>query len=172
MGKVRLIAKPVSLFLAILMMVIFTPYQVVLAKMVTAETILDAGRVSDARAYVDSILAREDVKAAMIAQGIDADEAMLRTRALSDAEIISLADHMESLPPGATNASASSRWAPFAAHWASVTNPCSARPPVRCAAGSGGFETFLIVGLIVFLVLLFTDISGATDIFPFVKKNK
>ena len=137
MGKVRSTAKPVSWFLAIIMMVIFTPYQVVLAKMVTAETILDAGRVSDARAYVDSILAREDVKAAMIAQGIDADEAMLRTRALSDAEIISLADHMESLP-----------------------------------AGSGGFETFLIVGLIVFLVLLFTDISGATDIFPFVKKNK
>lgn len=137
MGKVRSTAKPVSLFLAILMMVIFTPYQVVLAKMVTAETLLDAGRVSDARAYVDSVLAREDVKTALIAQGIDADEAVLRTTALSDAEIINLADRMESLP-----------------------------------AGSGAFETVLIVGLIVFLVLLFTDISGATDVFPFVKKNK
>jgi len=137
MGKFRSTAKPVSMFLAILMMVIFTPYQVTLAKMITAETLLDAGRVSDARAYVDSVLARQDVKAALILQGVDPDEALLRTTALSDAEIINLADRMESLP-----------------------------------AGSGAFETVLIVGLIVFLVLLFTDISGATDIFPFVKKNK
>ncbi len=137
MGKVRSTAKPVSWFLAILMMVIFTPHQVVMAKMVTAERLLDAGRANDARAYVGSILAREDVKAALIAQGIDANEAVLRISALSDAEVIDLADHMERLP-----------------------------------AGSGGFETFLIVGLIVFLVLLFTDISGATDIFPFVKKNR
>jgi len=30
-------------------------------------------------------------------------------------------------------------------------------------------EMLLIVGLIVFLVLLFTDIKGYTDVFPFVK---
>ncbi|MEE4113181.1 MAG: PA2779 family protein [Desulfobacteraceae bacterium] len=137
MKKVRAIAKPVSWFMAIFMIVMLTPCQTVFAAMITSETILDADRVRDARAYVDSILAREDVKAALVAQGIDADEATLRTRALSDAEILSIADRMESLP-----------------------------------AGSGGFETLLIVGLIVFLVLLFTDISGATDIFPFVKKNR
>ena len=37
-------------------------------------------------------------------------------------------------------------------------------------AGSGALEALLIVSLIVFLVLLLTDILGYTDIFPFVKK--
>jgi len=36
-------------------------------------------------------------------------------------------------------------------------------------AGGGALEMLLIVGLIVFLVLLFTDIKGYTDVFPFVK---
>ena len=103
--------------------------------MVTAETILDQDRVRDARAYVNALLAREDVQSAMVAQGIDVHEAKLRTQALSDAEILSLADNLESLP-----------------------------------AGGGAFETILLVALIVFLVLLFTDIAGVTDIFPFVKK--
>jgi len=40
------------------------------------------------------------------------------------------------------------------------------------AGGDGFFTTFLIVLLIVFLVLLITDIAGYTDIFPFVKSKK
>jgi hypothetical protein len=131
----RTTAKPVSGFMVVLMFAIFTPCPTVLAKMITAETILDAGRVSDARAYVHTILTREDVTAALVARGIDVHEAMLRTDALSDAEILSLAGSMENLP-----------------------------------AGGGAFEAILFVSLIVFLVLLFTDIAGFTDIFPFVKK--
>lgn len=38
-------------------------------------------------------------------------------------------------------------------------------------AGGGFFETFLIVVFLVFLILLFTDIYGYTDIFPFVNKH-
>lgn len=38
-------------------------------------------------------------------------------------------------------------------------------------AGSGFFETFVIILFLVFLILLITDISGYTDIFPFVKKQ-
>ncbi|BBO72323.1 hypothetical protein DSCA_62530 [Desulfosarcina alkanivorans] len=135
MKPIRTTAKPVSWLMAILMMVIAAPCPTVFAAMVTAETILDADRVADARAYVDAVLSREEVTSALTAQGIDVREAMLRTRALSDAEILSLADRMEHLP-----------------------------------AGGGAFETVLVVGLIVFLVLLFTDIAGATDIFPFVRK--
>ena len=135
MRKIRAIAKPVSWFLVVLMIVILTPCQTVLAKMITAETVLDAGRVSEARAYVHAVLSREDVKTVLIAQGIDVREAMMRTHALSDAEILAIADHMESLPAG----------------------------------GSTG-ETIIIVSLVIFVVLLVTDIMGYTDIFPFVKK--
>jgi outer membrane protein OmpA-like peptidoglycan-associated protein len=38
-------------------------------------------------------------------------------------------------------------------------------------AGGGGFETFIIVIFLVFLILLFTDIAGYTDVFPFVNKS-
>ena len=39
-------------------------------------------------------------------------------------------------------------------------------------AGSGAFGIIIGAALIVFLVLLVTDILGYTDIFPFVKKHK
>lgn len=135
MRKVRTATKPVSFFLSILMIVICTPHQMVLAKMVTTETIIDAARVNDARAVVNAFIAREDVANALVFQGIDRHEALLRVNTLSDTEIVSLADRMENLP-----------------------------------AGSGTFEFIVIIGLIVFLVLLATDVAGYTDIFPFVKK--
>jgi hypothetical protein len=135
MKPVRATAKPVAWFMAIFMIFLLTPCPAVVASMVTAETILDQDRVGDARAYVDTVLAREDVQSAMVARGIDIHEAILRTQALSDEEILNLAENLENLP-----------------------------------AGGGTFETVLIVALIVFLVLLFTDIAGATDVFPFVKK--
>ena len=36
-------------------------------------------------------------------------------------------------------------------------------------AGGGALEVIVISLLVVFLVLLFTDIAGYTDVFPFVK---
>jgi len=96
---------------------------------------IDLGRAQEARDHVNSILAREDVKGAFIAQGINPLEAKARIDTLSNAEIISLADQIDQLP-----------------------------------AGGSTLETVLIVALIVFLVLLFTDLMGWTDIFPFVKK--
>jgi len=96
---------------------------------------IDMARAQEARDHVNSILAREDVKTALIAQGINPLEAKERVDALSNAEIINLADQMDQLP-----------------------------------AGGSTLETVLIVALIVFLVLLFTDLMGYTDIFPFVKK--
>ena len=42
----------------------------------------------------------------------------------------------------------------------------------KLPAGGGFFETLLIVALIVFLVLLITDLAGYTNVFPFVKKIK
>jgi len=38
-------------------------------------------------------------------------------------------------------------------------------------AGGGFFEAFIVIVFLVFLILLLTDISGYTDVFPFVKKQ-
>ena len=100
MKQIRIMAKPVSFFLTILMIIIFTPYQVVLAKMVTTETIIEVSRAHEARIYVNSVLARENVKAAMISHGVDMQEAKARVDSLSDAEVIRIADEIDKLPTG------------------------------------------------------------------------
>ena len=100
MKSIRRMAKPVSLFLAILMITIFTPYQTVLAKMILTETVIKSDRADEARVYVNSVLAREDLKAALMSQGIDMKEAKARIDSLSDTEIVLLADKIEQLPAG------------------------------------------------------------------------
>jgi len=100
MKTLRRMAKPGSLFLAILMITIFTPYQVALAKLISTETVIEVDRAHEARIYVNSVLAREDVKTALISQGVDIKEAEARIFSLTDAEIVSLADQIETAPAG------------------------------------------------------------------------
>ena len=100
MKRIRRIVKPGSLFLIILMITVFTPCQTVLAKMVTTETVIEAGRAHEARMYVNSVLAREDVMTSLISQGIDITEAKARLDNLTDSEIVSLADQIEKAPAG------------------------------------------------------------------------
>ena len=135
MKRIRRIVKPGSLFLAILMITIFTPYQTVMAKMISTETVIEAGRAHEARMYVNSVLAREDVMASLIYQGIDMTEAKARVDNLTDSEIVSLADQIETAP-----------------------------------AGGGAIGIIVGAAVVVFIVLVITDVLGYTDIFPFIKK--
>jgi hypothetical protein len=118
------------------MLLLSLPHKSAFAGMIGTETALNATRGQEARDYLNRILAREDVRASLVAQGINPLEAKARVESLSDAEVVSLADQIEELP-------------------------------------AGGSALGIIVGalLIVFIVLLITDILGYTDIFPFVKKH-
>ena len=118
------------------MLLLSLPHKSAFAGMIGTETVLDATRSQEARDYLNRILAREDVRASLVAQGIDPLEAKARVDSLSDAEAVSLADQIEELP-------------------------------------AGGSALGILVGalLIVFIVLLITDILGYTDVFPFVKKH-
>ena len=136
MYSIRKKAKAISILLALSFLLVSVPHRPALAAIIGTETMIDMARAQEARDHVNSILAREDVKAVFIAQGINPLEAKARVDTLSNAEIINLADQIDQLP-----------------------------------SGGGTFETVLIVALIVFLVLLFTDLMGYTDIFPFVKKQ-
>ncbi len=137
MKAVRKTVRPVGFLMAMLMLLISGPFQSALAAMVPTETVFDSARVQDARGYLQQLLAREDVRRALVNQGIDPNEARARIDSLSDAEAVNIAGKLDRLP-----------------------------------AGGGFFEALLIVALIVFLVLLITDIAGYTDIFPFVKSKK
>jgi hypothetical protein len=134
MKTVRQTLKPVSIIVAIFVLVISGPFQSLFAAMIGTETMMAASQGQEARDRIKQLVGREDVRQALINQGIDPREAGARIESLSDAEALAVAEKLDQLP-----------------------------------AGSGALEVFLIVSLIVFIILLITDIMGYTDIFPFVK---
>lgn len=134
MKNVRIFLKPVGLFLAVLMLILSGPGQSAMAAMVGTESVINADHAQNAREYLSSLLARQDVKNALLSQGIDPGEAENRMASLTDEEAIRVADQLQELP-----------------------------------AGGDFFTVLLIVVFLVFVILLITDITGYTDIFPFVK---
>jgi hypothetical protein len=136
MKRIYRIAKPLSIFLAIWVFMISGPSQA-MAALVGTERVFDAERVQNARELIHGLMAREDIQAALVREGIDPQEAQARAESLSDAEAVRLAGAIETLP-------------------------------------AGGNALGLIVGaiLLVFIILLITDIMGYTDVFPFTKKHR
>ena len=137
MKRVRRKLKPVSILMVMLLSMLVMPYQPVLASMVGTEQILNTEQGQAARDRVQRFLDREDVRHALMAQGIDPLEAKSRVDSLSDAEVARLSNKIEGLP-------------------------------------AGGDVLGVLVGaaLLVFIILLITDILGLTDVFTFVKKHK
>ena len=103
MRLLRRKAKPVSVFLTIFMLLLALPYQSTLAAMIETETVLDMSRGQEARAYLNRIIARQDIQAMFISQGVDPWEAKARINSLSDAEIVRLYDKIEQLPAGGSD---------------------------------------------------------------------
>ena len=137
MKSIRKRINFISLFMATIMLLIAIPYQPLLAAMVPTESTIYQFKAQDARDHLKTLISRNDIKNALISQGIDPDEAKARVDSLSDSEVIEVADKIEQLP-----------------------------------AGGGVFGAIIGAALIVFLVLLLTDILGFTDVFPFVKSQK
>jgi hypothetical protein len=83
------------------MFLLTVPVQPVLAAMIDTEATLEmSAKGQDARNTIKSILAREDARAVLRAQGIDPVEAMARVDSLTDAEAVRIADQIEELPAG------------------------------------------------------------------------
>ena len=100
MGPVRKRVQPVCILMTILMLMLSIPYQSALAALVDKETVLEMNRGQEARDYVKQVLAREDVKSALIAQGVNPLEAMARVDSLTASEVTQLAEQIEQLPAG------------------------------------------------------------------------
>ncbi len=135
MKNLRKRLKPISIMVTVFMLMLSLPYQSALAALIGTEDLVSSQKATEARAYITSVLAREDIQQLLMARGIDPIEAQARVGVLTDQEAIRMADTMENLPAGGTIA--------------------------------------YIFGLavLVFLVLLITDLLGYTNIFPFVKKT-
>ena len=100
MKALRNNARVLGIFLTVIMLLISTPYQSVMAALIGTESVQDSVRGREARAQLKQLIARGDVQAALIAHGIDPTEAKRRIDALSDEEVIRIADEIDQLPAG------------------------------------------------------------------------
>ena len=100
MHPIRKKAQPVAILMTILTLLLSVPYQSALAALVQTESMLDMSRSQEARETLKQFMAHEDVRSAIIAQGIDPAEADARLDSLTDAEVLKLADQIDQLPAG------------------------------------------------------------------------
>jgi hypothetical protein len=100
MKHIRSSVKPVGIFMAVFMFMLSGPFQSAMASMVGTEAVVDTGRASDARNYLQSLLAREDVQSMLVSQGIDPQEAQNRLDSLTDQEATRVAEQLQELPAG------------------------------------------------------------------------
>lgn len=130
MNSFRKLSRYLSTILAVLlaMLSIQTPAY---ATIVGTEVAIAQQQSSIDRAQLLAMFERSDLRDALIAQGVDPDNARDRIAALSDEEVKTMIGQVDKLP-------------------------------------AGGDAVGLVVFL--FLVLLFTDIMGWTDVFPFIRK--
>jgi len=103
MKLLRQKAKPVSVLMTILMLLLAVPYQSAFAAMIDTEAVIDTARGQEARDCLNQIMVREDVQAVLTSHGINPLEAKARLDTLSDAEIVRLYDQIEQLPAGGSD---------------------------------------------------------------------
>jgi hypothetical protein len=103
MKLLRQKAKPVSVVMTILLLLLAVPYQSVFAAMIGTETVIDMARGQEARDYLNRMMMREDVQTAVTSYGITPLEAKARLDTLSDAEIMRIYNQIEQLPAGGSD---------------------------------------------------------------------
>lgn len=106
------------------------------AEMISTDRVITQSQADEARATVDSFMAREDVKSQMEAFGVDPSEAEARIDTLSDQEAVDLAQRIDQAP-----------------------------------AGQGVIGPIIGAAVLIFLVLLITDLLGFTSVFGFTNKG-
>ncbi|MHB8743703.1 MAG: PA2779 family protein [Sulfuricaulis sp.] len=134
MEKYRGLGRSVGRLVIVGMLILSLPLRVAHAGMIGSDEIIDAAQVQHDRARLDIVFNRDDVKAELLARGVDPTLVQARVNDLTDQEVQSLSGKIDQLP-----------------------------------AGGDGFFGGLVL---VFIVLLITDILGFTDIFTFVNHHK
>jgi hypothetical protein len=100
MRAIRRAAKPISLGLVLVTLMMVVPPSSAIAALVQTETVLTRASVEEARVRVAGFMARPEVRAGFVAHGIDVDEAQARINSLTDAEILMLNGQLDRMPAG------------------------------------------------------------------------
>ena len=86
--------------MTVLALLIAIPHPSALAALITTDVANDLVQGREARERIMRFMAREDVRAALVAQGIDPDEADARVVTLTDSEVAQIDGQIEKLPAG------------------------------------------------------------------------
>lgn len=92
--------KPVFFFMAVLAFLTGIPWNHVSAALIATESCKESFDAEQVRNHFKNLLARDEVKVALIQHGISPEEVKLRLDALNDAEILLISQHIDSLPAG------------------------------------------------------------------------
>ena len=93
-------ARPTAVIMIIVILLFSQTIQSVSAAVIGTETILRVDKTTESRAYLHQVLARQDVRDTLIAQGIDPQEAQDRIDSLTDNEVNGIYDQINDLAAG------------------------------------------------------------------------
>jgi hypothetical protein len=100
MIRIRRNGHPVFIFMALVALSIALPCHYALAALVPTDSVAEPAGSAEARGRLLQYLAREDVRAALSAQGLDPEEAQARVASLTDAEVRQIVGQLDRLPAG------------------------------------------------------------------------
>ena len=97
-------AKPISILAIILLLLMSTLNQLAAAAMVGTEKLLISDRNQESRSYLQHMMSRKEIQEALVARGIDLQEAKIRIDSLTDSEIEQVLEKINDLPAGGIDA--------------------------------------------------------------------
>jgi len=100
MDRLRRLTKPVSHLLAFGILALSLHLPAAQAGMVGTEAVVNATQAQQDRARLHDVFNREDVKAQLIARGVDPAQVQARVDSLTDQEVQSLAGKLDQVPAG------------------------------------------------------------------------
>lgn len=100
MEKLRRLTKPVAHLVVLGMLALSLHLPTANAAMVGTEAVVNAAQAQQSRERVLSTLNRDDVKAELMARGVDPAQVQARLDSLTDEEVQTLAANMDQLPAG------------------------------------------------------------------------
>jgi hypothetical protein len=90
--------RPVFILMVALALLISIPYEPAFAALIGTDAVIDSAGAADMRERLNQLLTREDVRAALLARGIDPAEAQARIESLTDSELAQIAGQVDKLP--------------------------------------------------------------------------
>ena len=100
MKLLRQMSKPTAIILAFVMLTLSGSHHSIWAAMIDTESVMNVDGERNAHDYIIKLLLREDIRTALVLQGVDPQEAIARIETLSEAELSSVVDKVGQLPSG------------------------------------------------------------------------